>query len=226
MKLKSFLSLFFLSVTIIVQAQTSIMAKIDEKELNKYIDLALKNYPRKKVFEANEVKAKNLLATSAFSTLDIFNVSYFYRPNQQVAVNAQNPFTVNGFQYGVTINLGSLFSKPSNIKAAKADYSAAKAQNEEYAIVLKSEVKSKYYEYIQRKANLVLRNQSTQDLKLLYTDSKLKYERNQVDIDAYTKAKNALDQATELFLASEVDFLKAKNALEDLIGAKIDEVKP
>lgn len=227
MKIRNFtlIALLFVTFTANAQQQQSLLSSVDNVMLQKYIDMAIQYYPRKKIYDAYELKAKSDATTAKMGVFDFFNAAYFYRPNDKVALDALNPYSINGFQFSVNVNLGQLLSKPSVIKSAKETYKATQAQSADYLIALKTEVRTKYYDYILKKSNLLLRNQSSQELKVTLTDAKLKYERSQIPVDVYTTAKNTSLEADELLLNSEAGFLIAKNALEDLIGAKIEDVK-
>lgn len=225
MKIRYFLAILVCFVTTALHAQASIINEIDNDLLQKYIMLARQNYPRKKIFDAHEVRAKANLTTSQVGLLDIFNGAYIYRPDQKSSINVDNPYYVNGFQFGISMNLGNFLSKPSQIKGAKADYEAAKAENAEYNISLATEVKTRYYDYILMKKQLELRTLSAQTLKTLLSDAQQKYGRGEVTIDSYTTSKNASSEADVAAIAAEIDYLKAKNALEDLIGTKLENVK-
>lgn len=225
MKIRNLVLALLMLFALNTSAQESLLNNVDNKLLQKYIDMAVAYYPRKKVYSAYEQKAKSDVATTKMSVLDYFNAAYIYRPDNKVAVDALNPYNVNGLQLGINVSLGALFSRPSAIKSANETYKAAKAQNDDYLIMLKSEVRNKYYDFLLRKSNLSLRNQSSQELRVALTDAKLKYERSQIQVDVYTSAKNMSVEADELLLGAEAGYLIAKNALEDLIGIKLEDVK-
>lgn len=225
MKIRNLALTLLMFFAINASAQESLLNNVDNKLLQKYIDMAIQYYPRKKVFNAYETKAKSDVATTKMSVFDFFNAAYIYRPDNKAVVDVLNPYNVNGFQFGLNVSLGALLSRPSAIKSANETYKAAKAQNDDYLISLKSEVRTKYYDFLLRKSNLSLRNQSSQELRVALTDAKLKYERSQIQVDVYTAAKNMSVEADELLLGAEAGYLIAKNALEDLIGSKLEDVK-
>ncbi len=223
----------FLLCSITALSQTSIIGTLDNSLLQKYIRLAKQNYPRVKIYDAQVEKAKNMFTTAKMSAFDILNAGYYYRPENVdgIAVVPGNPGNVNGnqivtrgFQAGVAVNLGSLFSKPSVIKSAKADYALAKAQDEEYEMMLETEVKSKYYDFLLMKKHLEIRNLAYQNSKIEGADAKTKYERGDISIEAYNSSKSMATESEALVLAAEVNYLKAKNALEDMIGTKLENV--
>lgn len=221
-----------LLLTINVSAQGSVMGEIDNNLLQKYIDLAKQNYPKKVAVAAREVRAKSSLNAARLSWLDAFNANYYWNPqNRNDSANivggvaANNQIMQRGFLAGVSVNLGTLLAKPSTVKAAKAEHEAAQAENREYFMTLATEVKSRYYDYLLAKKQLALNNVSLLSSKTIFSDAKTKFESGQITIDQYTVAKTATDQSEAILLASEVTYLKAKNALEDMIGEKLENVK-
>lgn len=214
-------------------SQESIVADIDENLLTKYIGLAKQNFPRIQSFKAREEKARYVANAAKMSWFDVINAGYYYRPETSTgngsivggAVTTNGQLITSGFMFGATINFGNLLSKPSMIKAAKADHKATVAESAEYSITLVNEVKSRYYDFLAAKKQLAIRNTAAQSLRALLTDAQQKYERGEIAIDVYTVSKNAATESEALALIAEVAYLKAKNALEDMIGAKLETVK-
>lgn len=216
-----------------VFAQESIIAELDNRLLEKYIALARQNFPRKKTFDAKETIAKSNFNAAQLSWFDIFQGSYLYSPQTQKGsigiigntTTGTSQLVTQGFMAGINVNLGNLFSKPSVIKAAKANYEIAKLDNAEYDAVLANEVKARYYAYLLARKTLQIRSLSSQNLKSIMNDVKLKYERAEIPIDVYTLSRNTATESEALALTSEVEFLKAKNALEEIIGTTLENVK-
>lgn len=224
MRVTFFLIVFVLTGSLRLKAQESILKDLDNTILNKYINLAIQNYPRMSTYLAGEEKAKSLTTVSKLSFFDAISPMYFKRFGNQGTATGQ-VYYPDGVQLGIGMNLGSLFSKPALIKAANADYKSAKAQKQEYIITLTSEVKNRYYDLLLTKKQLELNNISFQNAKSVLADAKSKYQTGQITIDQYTIAKSAADQSEAGTLVAEVNYLKAKNALEDLIGVKLENVK-
>jgi outer membrane protein TolC len=209
------------------------MDDVDDKMLDKYIALAKQNFPAKKAADARLERAQIAVNTSKLTWFDLFNVGYYYQPqrskqsgeNGGVGINNQGQIITQGFLAGVTVNLGNLFSKPSLVKTAKADYVIAKAERDQYDATLVNEVKSRYYNYLLARRTLEIRSLASQNYKGIMSDVKAKYERSEIAIDVYTQSRNAATEADALALAAEVEFLKAKNLLEDIIGKKLQDVK-
>lgn len=208
-----------------LSAQSSIIEDINYNLLEKYIQSAKENYPRKKIFEANEEKAKTGVPIANMSYFDILNASYIYRPNDQAALNPLNPYTVNGFQFGVNVNIGALLQKPFMVKKAKAEYKVAKLENDEYDLILANEVKRRYYEYLQQQAALKVKTQASQDNRSVAENLKYKFAKGEVTIDIFNQSRINAASADSDKLLTEVAYFRAKDALEEIIGKKLTEIQ-
>lgn len=233
--MKTLFTTILLLASFITYCQESVITELNTQLLQRYIALAKQNYPRKKTFDARVERAHANVNMAKLSYLDIFNVGYYYRPDDNsglapvqggggVTPVGNTQIVTRGFQAGVGISLGSILSRPSAVRAAKADYKAATAENMEYDKFIENEVKARYYDYLLMKKQLQLRNLSTQTLRALLTESKLKYERAEIAIDVYTASRTAATESEATLLAAEVAYLKSKNALEELIGVTLESV--
>jgi outer membrane protein TolC len=215
--------LMFLSLNTF--AQESMIDDVNYATLEKYIQAAKDNYPRKKIFENNVDKAKTTVSMSNLSYLDIFNASYFYRPDDKATINTVNPYNVNGFQFGASVNLGLLLQKPGMVKKAKTDLKIAQLENEEYNNILTSEVKKRYYNYLRLLNDLKIKTQNSQDNISAVEDLKNKFEKGTAQLEAYNYARSKAAEAASSKILAEADFLTAKDALEEIIGQKLSDVK-
>lgn len=206
-------------------AQESIIGEINYNDLQKYIDLARKNYPKRKALNENVNKMDVDRTLSALSYLDIFNASYFYRPEKKSVLDPINPYNVNGFQFGINVNLGTFLQKPFIAKKAKSDYKIAQFEAQEYDLALGVEVKKRYYNYIQQLNQLKIYTESVQDNRNTADNLKYKFEKSEIGLDVYNQSRINLTNATTSKIQTEVNLLSAKDALEEIIGVKLSEVK-
>ncbi|WP_346239109.1 TolC family protein [Niabella insulamsoli] len=233
--MKKVLFSLFASVLICASAksQESILNEIDNALLNKYITLAMTNYPLKKASDATVERSKAQISVATMGLFDIFNASYFYSPQRNEGLiyipgggsGGTNNVVLSGFQFGVTVNLGSFLAKPATIKAAKADYKVAMAQNNDYKNTLVQLVKSSYYDFITAKKQLAIKTLAASDFKSILTNAQAQFQNGTVTLDIYTAAKSASIDADVQVLEAEVAYLKAKNVLEGIIGTTIENVK-
>lgn len=218
--------IFLLSVFYVqANAQDDIMSQINTPLLQKYIDLAKEYYPKRKMYKASELSAKAKIGASKAGYFESLNVSYFYRPDNSAIINATNPYSINGFQFGVYLNLGLFFRTPSLVKQAREEYNSAAFLTKEYDILLETEVKQRYYEYLQGFIDLKVKNQAYIDNKTASDGLRFKFEKGEVSLDDYTKSKTLTSGAGSEKLTSELNMLRAKSSLEALIGKKLEEVK-
>jgi outer membrane protein TolC len=233
MKKLLFLILFIISAVLGINAQQSIISDIDSVLLNKYIKLALQNYPLKKAADATLEKARIQKTVAAVGLFDMFNAGYFYSPTKNDALviipgggsNGSSNIVTRGFQFGINMNLGNFLSKPALIKSAKTDYIIAQEQNKDYKNVLVNNVKGRYYAFLSARKMLELRALAAADLKAVFTNAQNQFKNNEVSIEVYTSTKNSLVEAEASSLSAEVDYLKAKNELEDIIGTRLENVR-
>lgn len=209
-----------------VSAQETILTEINYGQLEKYIQLAKESYPKRKIIQAQAASAKVAIPIANLSYLDIFNASYYYRPDQnREALNPTNPYSVNGFQFGLNFTLGTFLQKPFFVKKAKADYKVAQLQSQDYDLTLATEVKKRYYTYIQTGSQLKISSQAAQDNKNISENLKDKFSKGEITIDAYNNSRILVSSANTGKIQSEVNYLVAKDALEEIIGQKLSDVK-
>ncbi len=226
MATKKILLLFMcLCINSLVNAQDDIVSQINTPLLQKYVDLAKDYYPKRQMYLATQRSAKAKIGVATAGYLEAFNVSYFYRPDNQAIIDTSNPYSINGFQFGAYLNLGVLFRTPSLVKQAKEEYKAAEFQTKEYEIILASQVRQVYYEYLQLFNDVKLKAQSYNDNKAASDGLRYKFEKGEVSLDVYSKTKAITSSSNTEKLLAEVNMLRAKDTLEALIGQKLEEVK-
>ena len=225
------LSLLFLALlNFKVSAQNSLIGDINYALLDKYIAAAKENYPRRKILAARAESVKSAIPMSKLSYLDLFSASYFYRPDQNTVITTPgsttaNPYSVNGFQFGVNLNLGSFLQKPYMVKRAKAEYKVAKLEAQEYEATLENDVKRRYYTYIREITQLKINTQSVQDNQNVADNLKNKFTKGEITLDTYNQSRINLANANTSKIDSEVNLLLAKDQLEEIIGQKLSEIK-
>lgn len=225
MKKIALICLMMLASLTISFAQESIVSQINYNQLEKYIQSAKENYPRKQIMALTTERVRNSVPSATVSYLDMFNASYFYRPNNASAVNPLNPYLVNGFQLGINLNLGSFLQKSYAIKTAKTELKIAQLEEKEYDAVLTNEVKTRYYNYIYQLNQLKLQTQTAQDYKTVSEDQRYKFEKGEITLQIFNASRIGAAGADGGRIQAEIDFLKAKDALEEITGQKLEQIK-
>ena len=91
--------------------------------------------------------------------------------------------------------------------------------------MLENEVKSRYYSYVQLVNELKIINQEAQDSKLLFERARTQYELGEAEFEEYSQRKATSTQSSLAVMRTEVEFLRAKDALEEIIGVKLTDVE-
>jgi len=209
-------------------AQENVITSISNLYIEKLIATAKQNYPRLKQFETQVKAAKSDLSGAKISWLDPLSFSFVRRSNDANSTNTPNITTadvLSGYQFGVAINPGTLFAKPSQINRAKEQVKSAEYGQAEYNLTLEAEVKRRYYLFYQAKTLLVPVNNALLDAENNFKVVKIKYQRAEVTIQEYNTASLAFNQANEAKIQSEINYLTTKAALEELTVKKLEEIK-
>jgi len=206
-------------------AQETILSEINYNELEKYIQMAKDYYPQRQIVREQEKIAKNNHTMSQISYLDIFSANYYYRPDEREALNSLNPYVTNGFQASVGINLGSYLQKPFQTKSAKSSLKIARLEMEIMDTELEKEVKNRYYNYVQQLKELMLKTKDAQDINGTLQSITNRFEKGEITIEEYNTARSAVSSVASTKMQTELNYLRAKDDLEEIIGAKLADIK-
>ena len=232
------LKLLFVFIGVIMlqrsaSAQQSILPDISPTYLDKLISIAKQNYPAVKANQHKIEEAKANVTKAGISYLDALSVSYVYQPQGFFGINTNgsanstsgNYGYFNGVQAGVTLNLGTFFEKPSQVKVAKQELAIANEAQDEYLLTLTSNVKKRYYTYVQNIANLKLLTQANNDALEVFTSEKHRFAKGEVTFEEYNRAQLSLTTSYQEKILAESNLLIAKADLEELLGEKLEDIK-
>lgn len=198
------------------------MPEISYVFLEKLIATAKDNYPRINSYKARIDIAKTNVSNEQLSWLDAFNFTYVYKPVS--TIDLQNPLLFNGYQAGVTVNLSTLLQKPANVKQAKLEQRIAQNDQQEYNLTIESEVKRRYFAYLQQVNTLKLQSKLVSDIQNMSRDIRSRYEKSEISFELYSQSQSSLSAAIQNKIAIESNYLSAKALLEELLTKKIEEV--
>lgn len=203
-------------------SQDSMMPEVSYVFLEKLIATAKDNYPRINANKARIDIAKNNVTKEQLSWLDAFSVNYLYAPDN--TQNIGNPFIFNGYQASVSVNLGSLIQKPGNVKHAKLEQKIAQYDQQEYNLSIESEVKRRYFAYLQQSNALKLQSKLVADLQNMGREMKSRYEKSEISFELFSQSQTTLTAALQNKIVIESNYLSAKALLEELLTKKIEEI--
>lgn len=213
---------FLLLNTNRLNAQESMIPELSYPFLEKLIYSAKQNYP---LMAANLRKvnfANYNLKKAKLSWFDFFTLSAFYSPNTSVTLTNA---TLTGVQIGLFINFSNIIQKPTLIKQSKEEVAIAQLTADQYAITLETDVKNRYFKYMQTLTVLRVQNQNAIDIEALFKQIKFKYERGEETLENYTKLMIQNADQKQKIIDAESAVLIAKTTLEELVGKKLEEIK-
>ena len=121
--------------------------------------------------------------------------------------------------------MGSFLQKPYLVKKAKADYKVAQLQSQDFDLFLENEVKRRYYNYLMTASQLKIRTETAQDNKNISETTRHKFEKGELSLDVYNASRILVSSSNNDKIQYEVNYLVAKDALEEIIGQKLTDVK-
>lgn len=208
-----------------LHAQETILNEINYNDLERYIQMAKDYHPQRKIINEQEKIAKNAHLMSNISYLDLFSANYYYRPDEREALNSLNPYVTNGFQASVSLNLGNYLQKPFQAKTAKSNIKIVQLEKEIMDTELEKEVKNRYYTYIQQLKEMKLKTKEAQDTQVTFEILTSRFEKGEITIEEYNSARTTVSGVTSMKVQTEVNYLRAKDDLEEIIGAKLSDLK-
>jgi len=213
---------FLLLNTKELKAQESMIPDLSYPFLEKLIYSAKQNYP---LMAANLRKvnfANYNLKKAKLSWFDFFTLSAFYSPSTSITLTNA---TLTGVQIGIFINFSNIIQKPTLIKQSKEEVAIAQLTADQYAITLETEVKNRYFRYMQSLSVLRVQNQNAIDIEALFKQIKFKYERGEETLENFTKLMIQNADQKQKIIDAESTVLIAKTTLEELVGKKLEEIK-
>ncbi len=206
-----------------IKAQESIIPDISYLFLEKLVATAKQNYPKLKTNQLRNDIAALAVKQEKLNWFDVFSVSYVSQPNK--TVNFIDPNFYSGYQFSVNVNIAEFIKKPNNVKQTRLELESSQYEAKEYEITLETEVKRRYFAYIQALNNVRLYTKTLQDADGLLKDLKLRYERGEATFDAYSQGLINFSSVSQSKIAAETAFLTTKVTIEELTITKIEDIK-
>jgi len=225
--------ILLISLSAVAKAQDSVIPEVSYPYLNKLVTSATAHYPRVANYAERMVLAQMNVSKARFSWFDLLTFSYIYQPDNTLnytipsatASATGNRYLFNGIQLGLSLNLGTLLSKPFVIKAAKEDLKIVGDEQSEYLITLTADVKRKYFTYLLQQNLVKIQTQAYLDIQASITQAKYKFQKGESTFETYNSLLLGSSARIEQKLQAETNLLIAKSELEALIGVKLEEIK-
>ncbi|PWJ58774.1 outer membrane efflux protein [Dyadobacter jejuensis] len=222
MKFRLIALLLFVSCTHQVWAQQSMLTELSPEYLEKLIASAKKNYPRVGVFEAKEKIGEAAIKQSKLSYFEILSFSYLLNPSQ---ISTVNPNMFNSYQFGFFVNIGSILQKPAKIKQVKYELEAVQAEKLTYERSLETEVRNRYYAYVQSLTLLKIKTSALMDAQSALNDVRYKFEKGELPLSNYNNALNMVSDQLQVKVTAETNMMISKNNLEEMVGQTLESIQ-
>lgn len=206
-------------------AQQTLMNDLDNRFLDTLVAYAKRNYPRIKVYDSRIKTAKANLQKQKLGWFEPLTFSYVIQPSGANTSPATNPVLLNGYQFGLFVNVGSLIERPAIIKQAKEELKVFSYEAEEYDKNIAAEVKKRYYNYLQQNVMLRLVSKTVLDGQALLENVRIRYEKSELSFEEYSKALISTNGNIQTKLETEANLLAAIAAIEEYIGVGFLELK-
>ena len=155
--------------------------------------------------------------------LDAVTGSYVYSPRN--SLNLANPTFFNGYQISFSVNLGTLLSKPFATRTARENLNIAQYQQQQYNLNIEAQVKRLYFSYLEAQADLRNRTRAVTDGEIAVKQLKYTFQKGETSFHDYNEALTSLYNQSSFKVQSELSMLNAKANLEEILGAKLEDIK-
>jgi outer membrane protein TolC len=187
------------------------------------VELALKG----PLYDASyhQVRISNYKVKAAKkSWFNLLTVSLNYNDQTFATPVAGQAYIYPKYFFGLTIPIGTIVSKGSEIKAAREDVKISQDNRDNLARTIRADVLSKYLEYKTYRALVVLESQVVDDIHASFLQAEKRFNDGSVTIETYSDASKAYtaEMTKQLNLQLQQDLVKLD--IERIIGVKLETV--
>ncbi|MGI8952119.1 MAG: TolC family protein [Chitinophagaceae bacterium] len=190
------------------------------------VQLAL-NKPSYQASESQVKISQYELTKARNSWLDLLTISTNY--NDQTFApkstgSTQQNYIYPKYFFGVTIPVGLIFTRGSDINIAKNNVDIKKNDQEELARTIRADVVSKYKQYKSYGQLLALQNQVIDDEQAAFLQTEQKFKDGSVTVEVFNAASKSYntEMANRINLQLQQDLIKLD--IERMIGMKLENV--
>jgi outer membrane protein TolC len=230
MKKHLFFLLMLIATSFGLKAQTKTTKDYTQDDIkDKLVQLAYNNpsikvrdYEKDKaVAERQKAGAMWLNYVTASANLNEVTLKT-YKSNNTADIRNQIYYPL--WNVNITVPLGSLVGKSSDVKVARKNIQIATAEQEIAKRQVKAMVLSKYHDYLMTKEMLGLQNEVTEDDYTAFQTAETKLANGSISFESYTSASQRYNDDRNKKLSLERDLANVKLDIEEIIGVKLEEV--
>lgn len=190
---------------------------------NRLVQLALRQ-PNYHETESNTKIAQYQLTKAQNSWLDLLSISLNYNDQTFAKKNTATTYVYPKYFFGLTVPLGLIFSRSSDIKVAKETVEIYKGREVEMAKNIKADVLTKYRQYKANEQLIALQNQLINDQQAMFMQVEQKFKDGTATIEAYNLASKEYNSEVvkAVNLQLQQDLLEID--IEKIIGIPLEDV--
>ena len=149
-----------------------------------------------------------------------FNDQEFYH---QKSVPGQTTYVYPKYFFGVTIPIGVIFSRSSEIRIARENQAIAKDNQAEAARTIIANVKAKYRTYLDYQSVLAVENIMVNDQQAAFLQVEKNFRDGKITLDDYTNASRTFNGSILAQLQYKISCDQIKVDLEQMLGMTLEE---
>jgi outer membrane protein TolC len=172
----------------------------------------------------NQNQINEYVLKSARNTWEnLLTLSLNYNDQSFKKQNPNSTYVYPKFFVGLNIPLGTLFSR-IQVKAAREQIKISKANQEELARTIRTDVLAKYREYKTKKELLRLQTQVLDDEQASFLQVQKNYREGSVNLEAHNAAQKKYSDELGKKLNFQMDLDILKLDIEKMIGINLESV--
>ena len=189
----------------------------------KLVDLAMNN-PVLGLIDKQIEGSKYEVSALKGSWLNVFTASFNMNEyNIQGSKDSLQNLFYPRYNFGLTIPMGIWFTKPAQIKSAKANTEVLKFRKDVEKNRLKTAILEAYQRYQWNKYVLALEETILRDEQILYKEVEKKFTNKEIGLAPFTEASRRFSSAVNRRITLMRDVNIAKYELESLIGMTYED---
>jgi outer membrane protein TolC len=162
--------------------------------------------------------------TAKKSWFNLLTVSLNYNDQTFATPVAGQAYVYPKYFFGLTIPIGTIVSKGSEIKGAKEEVKIAQDNRDNMARTTRADILSKYTEYKTYRALVVLESQVVEDIHAAFLQAEKRFNDGSVTIEVYSDASRAYTAEMTKMLNLQLQEDLVKLDIEKVIGVKLETV--
>jgi outer membrane protein TolC len=186
------------------------------------VQLAWLNNPRHEALESAKHIEEHQAKLARMTWIDGITASF--NINQNAFVNTENNIFFPTYNLNASFNLGAILKTPVNVKAAQEKIRITEYNIDQTKLQLRAEVLRRHRDYLYAIDLLKLRTQAVEDLYSSFIAIKESFEKGTTSFRTYMEASQSYNKALQERLEAENDLSKSRITLEEIVGAKLDDI--